>query len=365
MSHITAGIITFHTAINYGAVLQAVALQNAFRELNVSSEIVDYQNEKFANQYGLQVKFQTSNPIKILLLVLVKNFFFLQKKIKFQRFLKEYAALSKKRYNFQNIVECANNYNRFITGSDQVWNLELTGEDTRYFLDFVPRDKKSSYAASFGKQKIEEEKISLYKDLLSDFEIISLREMSGIDVFRQLELSKKLLVHIDPTLLFDGKWWSKICWSRPKYKYILFYKVAAPNNLISYIEDFSSKTGIQVIEVGADLKRSSKKFKMIRSAGPEEFISLIKNAEYVATTSFHATAFSILFHKKMILELVDSTGKFNVRIADLLCVLDIDINTLSNIAHIEHCEWNKIDDTLKKLRSNAFSYLSSISRFGV
>lgn len=361
MNNATIGIITFHSAINYGAILQAVALQSAFSKINVSCEIINYRNAKFAKQYGMQVEFHTHNPMIFVPLVLVKNFFFLQKKLKFHLFLRRNAKVSKDTYDFESVSKCADKYDFFVTGSDQVWNLDVTGEDTRYFLDFVPSRKKRSYAASFGKQKIEKEKVSKYNNLLSDFETISLREISGKNVLCQLHLNKEAFVHIDPTLLFDGNWWNRICHNASRKKYILFYKMAVPNNLIDYIEEFSSKTGIDVIEIGSDLRRSSKKFKMIRSASPEKFVSLIKNAEYIATTSFHATVFSILFHKKMILELVDATGKLNVRISDLLHTLGINVTNANGISCIDDCEWNKVDEELCKLRSYAFSYLRSIN----
>lgn len=360
MSDKCVGIITFHTAINYGAVLQAVALENALKELGISCEIIDYQNARFAKQYGLQMNFQSKNFVKKAIAFLVKNFFFLQKKIKFRNFLNTNADLSKKKYNFYNVVNCESAYDYFVTGSDQVWNLSLTDGDTRYFLDFVPEEKKRSYAASFGKNKIEAEFVNIYKELLIGFKEISLRERSAIDIFHQLHIEKELFVHIDPTLLFDGRWWEKLCKNTPKYKYILFYKVAIPDKLVNYVEDFSSKTGMQVIEIGSDLRKSSKKFKMIRSASPEKFISLIKNAEYVATTSFHATVFAILFHKKMFLELTDKTGKFNVRISNLLRTLSIDINDIDKILHTEFANWEKVDMILKELRTDAFSYLRTM-----
>ena len=118
---------------------------------------------------------------------------------------------------------------------------------------------------------------------------------------------------------------------------------------------------MEVIEIGTDLKKSAKNFKMIRNGGPEDFLSLIKNAEYVATTSFHATVFSILFHKKMFLELKDATGKYNVRIDNLLKLAGIN-NNGEKIIDIDKCNWELVDKNLKKQRENSLKYLSEIRK---
>lgn len=167
---------------------------------------------------------------------------------------------------------------------------------------------------------------------------------------------------IDPTLLFSGYEWLKMCGldSRPKKKYILLYLVAEPLNLIQYIENKSHELGYDVIEISHKLKKTSNEFSLKRKCGPKEFINLILNAEYIATTSFHATAFSILFHKKMFVEMVDKTGKYNVRISDLFSKLKINKISNNDIWIVENNDWELTDRKISKTRDESQAYLQQI-----
>lgn len=353
------GIITFHSAINYGAALQAMALYNALEKLNIASEIIDYRNEIIEEQYGIQTKFSSNNIIVKGLLFLVKNFNFYQKKIKFRKFMNNNTKITDKKYYYKNIQEIESLYNIVIAGSDQVWNLKLTGNDTRYFLDFLPKEKKRSYAASFGVKELEKKDIQQYKKMLNDFPYISVREDTGKKICEDIGVMGEVRVDLDPTLLFDGIEWSKYCKKIKKKKYILLYKVALPEKLVEFIKKFAIENNLDVIEIGSELRKSAKEFKMVRNGGPEEFLTLIRNADYVATTSFHATVFSILFHKNMILELEDATGKYNVRIDNLLKLAGID-NTGEKILQINKCDWKLVDENLKKQRKISLKYLKEI-----
>lgn len=351
------GIITFHTAINYGAVLQAAALENAFRELGIPAEIIDYKNHRFEEQYGLQKQFESSNILKRFVLFAVKNSIFLVKKKKFRDFLKKKTVLSSEKYTYDDVANCEPFYNSFVTGSDQVWNLELTNGDTRYFLDFVPPEKRYSYAASFGRSSLESKELEEYRSLLNEFGKVSLREASAQNILNQIAFPGLYDVHVDPTLLFDGAWWSTFVQRKKKGKYILFYKVASPDELIPYVEMLSDKLGLPVIEISSNLKKSSKKFRIISNAGPEDFVSLIENAEVVATTSFHAAVFSLLFHRKMALELMDKTGKYNVRIDSLLKSAGIDYEREKKITLLNDINWEQVDAQLDIQRKKARDYL--------
>ena len=135
------GIITFHRPINYGAVLQTVALSRKINDMGGEAEIIDYRNE--LQERSIQnLNFKTAkgakSKIKSLLFSKVNN----KKVIKFQEFLRMNSNLSKKTYDKNNISETNNIYDLFITGSDQVWNLNLTNKDYNYFLKFVDNDQK-------------------------------------------------------------------------------------------------------------------------------------------------------------------------------------------------------------------------------
>ena len=141
------GIITYHNAINFGAVLQSYALNRYINNCGVECETIDYHSNKIDSSYRL-IRYQKGN-LKLLLnsFIGIKNN--ILKKIRFNKFKKN-IVISKCKYDCDNVVSANDVYKTFITGSDQVWNLDLN-DDVNYYLDFVNGDnKRNSYAASFG-----------------------------------------------------------------------------------------------------------------------------------------------------------------------------------------------------------------------
>ncbi|MDO5852426.1 MAG: polysaccharide pyruvyl transferase family protein [Methanobacteriaceae archaeon] len=353
------GIITFHRATNYGAVLQGFALQKKLEQIKYQSEIIDYRNEYFERIYGIQKDFNTNNPLKKIVYFLCKNYFFIQKKIKFRKFIKENICISNKIYKSE-INTLNSRYDYFITGSDQVFNLDLTQNDLTYYLDFCDDNKRFSYAASFGHKKILDEEMSDYKKLLSTFSKLSIRENDTSKLINE-KLNLNTRVDIDPTLLFSRKQWDdllnlkKCCLEEG----IFYYKVAEPVKLTKYVSEFSEHNNKFVVEINSNLRKSSKEFIIKRTLGPKEFVEMIKKSEYVATTSFHATVFALLYHKKLILELKDINGKINNRVINLLNsvgIVDLDVE---NVVLLNNINWDRVDEKLKYEREKSISYLNS------
>ena len=132
------GIITFHRAKNYGAVLQAYALQHTLEQLGSDCEIVDYKCENIDNGYK-PFQFSKTDPIKSIL----KSIVMYRKRAKrieqFSSFYNNYLKISDKTYSDSDISECKNLYDAFISGSDQVWGPGKEGinPDSIYFLSFL------------------------------------------------------------------------------------------------------------------------------------------------------------------------------------------------------------------------------------
>lgn len=355
------GILTFHSAVNYGAVLQAAALNRKLTDLGIDNELINYEDEEFRQVYGIQNKFDVTNKVVRLGLLVVKNIMFQMRKRKFISFLKSYTTLSSAKYTEANIKASVNNYSKIITGSDQVWNMNLTGGDKSYFLDYVPEDKMMSYAASFGFSKLPDNlNRDEYASLLSRFDNPSIREDSGCDLYKELT-GKASLQHVDPTLLLTGDEWAKHfeLKNSNKRKYILVYTVAVPVGLISHIEEIAREQDLDIIEITPKFKTASKLIKAKHFCGPKDFLNLIYNAEMVATTSFHATVFSMLFHKKVSVELLDKNNKRNVRIESLLKLVGHDYDGSSDIVDVFDVDYNKVDTNLESERQRAFAYLKN------
>lgn len=363
-----SAIITFSCAHNIGAILQTYALQQSVHNICSSAKcfILDYKCKKIEKAYKPIKLINLKSPAGLIKSCIAFPFnflMFMRKRRKFiyfnENFLDNYSLTG------NGLKECENKFDVFITGSDQVWNYNLTGEDDSYFLDFVSySSKKFSYAASFGNEKNFEE----YKDKIlkntSDFGVISLREAIG-----QAELEAaghNVRIDIDPTLLLTSIEWEKICFEeKNSEKYILIYHVAMPDKLLSQAYDYAKKQGLKVYYISSSLKTKIRHpdFKMCGDCGPLEFISLVKNAECVFTTSFHGTAFSIIFHKKFYAEINNKDG-YNYRVANILNLLGLmkcaDYNNILNDNLLSEEEWAEVEKKLNELRKNSLAYLKSI-----
>ena len=370
MKNIT--ILTFQRAKNYGAVLQAFALKTALRSIcEHNVEILDYDfvvagmNDNLKNHYKKRgkVKFIIFIFIKIIEKFLGTLFINSIKKreIKITSFIDKYLINpNQKRYNIGNVKTIDSDL--YIVGSDQVWNYSIAGGDKTFFLEFVPeKSKKFSYAASFGFEDV----FLKYKkeciDLLRNFEGISLREPIGYDV-----LSKEIkepFIHIDPTLLLDASVWSGFTADTGE-KYILVYNVIPPNKLYKAAKETAKKKRLKMIEITSGFSSFilNPKSKKLLDKSPEEFVSLIANAEYVFTTSFHGTTFSVLFKKKFFTEL-NCNNYYNHRVENLLNLLGLEERAIDNCGgdFSKEINWDSVDGKLNAERKKSFDYLAKIT----
>lgn len=216
-----------------------------------------------------------------------------------------------------------------------MWSLKLTNCDKTYFLDFVSDSaKKYSYAASVGENVFSEEQRKEYRKLLQDFAGISVREESGQAMVKEVA-DREAEITLDPTLLLPKEEWEQLCGeNKVKGKYLLVYQLGFSKQLISAVKKVASLTGLKVVYIPFPLGGFVKS-KLSVSIGPQEWLTLFNNAEYVISDSFHGIIFSILFNKKF-LAVVDGQHK-NKRAISLLNKLGLQsrIATDDNVETIE------------------------------
>lgn len=352
------GILTFHRALNYGAVLQAYALEKKIRDLNKENEVelIDYRCKKIENSRDIMMKlkpFSLKNLIKACALIC--------KVKKFNDFLK-LMNISKNEYNCNNLKELDKKYDKIIVGSDQVWNYALTDKDYTYLLNFsFKNEKKYSYAASIGLKNLDEER-KKYSEYLKKFNKISVRENESISILNEIGVDVDG-VHLDPTLLLTGNEWIKELSVKKecKEKYILVYNIPKPNKMLEVAEDLSKKTGYKIIYIPNGIMPKSKNGKIV-FPNIRQFIKLFANAEFIITNSFHGTVFSIEFEKNFLVELQES-GKANARIETLLktCKLENRILDINNNEEIfKEIDWNIVNEELSKVRNESEKYLMQV-----
>lgn len=287
---------------NYGACLQAYALQQSIEDAGFECEIVNY-----VEPYGYPHRNSLKGKIKYL--PFVRGVYSLMSKEyrnryieerKFDKFRAHYLKIAKKRYETtQEIMGNPPIYDAYVCGSDQIWNpLFYKRNNPVYFLDFVPDGKKRiAYAPSIGISAIPVKYADDFKRLVERMHCISVRENEGKRIIEELT-DKSATVVLDPTLLKDGTYWAEIA-SPINYneKFIFCYIFGDRPYMHNVLKKIQEDLNVDVLYTnvttwGEQIPHGKK----ISEVGPREFLWLIRNAEMVITDSFHATAFSINFN---------------------------------------------------------------------
>ena len=346
------GIITFHRADNYGAVLQALALQRSIIRLGYGCEILDYDARIISKNYDVIVKTSVAEAIKSLLIYDERK----RKKQVFAAFRRKNMILSAPVAKGE-LSDIVTQYDKLITGSDQVWNYHLTASDGAYFLDFVEdNNKRLSYAASFGIGEIPPEKLEWYRQKLAEFAHFSLREKTGVNLLKNI-LGFEAVNDVDPVFLLKADEWKEMITSRfAPNKYIFAYMLDRVS--ADYAQRLAVENGMELINL---VYRKSYRHPEINvgncyiALSPADFISCIYYADYVVTGSFHATAFSIIFNKKFVVSVPDNVGS---RITDLLDRTGLQGRALPTcIAIDEKVDWERVDNIVAKARETSLKNL--------
>lgn len=329
------GIITL-LGNNYGGMLQAYALKNVIGKYGCDVININYL-------------LQNKNDFKRV----IKKVVYLSRDKKFKMFKLENFKLTRPiKCNDANLEE-EFKLDAYIVGSDQVWNQQIPMEERKkFYLDFVKNSKKIAYAASIGRDEIlesEKEQIGKYLD---DFDYISIREKTGVNLYQPLTKNKIENV-LDPTLLLNSEDWDKIAGKdRINKDYIFSYTLGAEKEVIESIDRISNKLRMGIVEIYYK-KQFKNEIKNINNAGPKEFVGLVKNSKYVVTNSFHGMVFSILYRKNF---WVFKRGNMNSRIYDLLQLLNltnriIDLENLESIENVNYEERIDYDNVYKILNN--------------
>lgn len=357
-------IITFSRVHNYGAELQTYALQKFLLKKYTDVQIIDYRNKVVLAPY--KVFSINKKNLKTIIKSLVKNVLFHNRiKKRFYNFTnyenKKINFTSRKYYNSQELSEIKSDI--FITGSDQVWNRKITDElSDEFTLNFkIKKGKKISYAASVGDVTQIDKYKNEYIKKISQLDNISVREEDAKWKLARI-INKEIQSVLDPTLLLTTSDWNAEIENHKNNneKYILAYVVSPDEEYIKIVNNISKKTGLKVIHFELTNPGYKNVYKSYYTDGPLEFIKLIKNAEYIVATSFHATVFSIIFNKKFWIVPHKTTGS---RVTDLLKKLGISnraVNTIdefNNKDYNEEIDYEKVNKLLEKERQKSIDWL--------
>lgn len=309
------GILTFHYAHNFGAMLQAFALKKYLERAGYHVSFIDYRNENIVRTYPKNIWRQLHKKWIAQPRDWKKLFYEIEKlrssttqwRVRWELFHDFMCRELIDRLSNKNddLFDC---YDIIFFGSDQIWEKNITnGYDPYYFGRFKTHAIKASYGASC--YSIQEDMDETVLSALDSFQYLSVRESSLAD-YLTAYLKRKVICVCDPVFLLDEKVYSEIMCEQEAEGYILFYYVSDHPILREIAKKVRNKMEYKVIEVGS--YRVDQMDPIRIDIGPREFLGLVKGARYVFTNSFHGTAFSIIFKKDF-----TSVGG-GMRIKDLL-----------------------------------------------
>ena len=332
------GIITIVNVNNYGAELQAFATFRKLQLMGYNAEIINYlyykdwryidsKMSRSFNSMSIKGKIIYFAKYRVASFVLNKILPLICKDVKqrianFNSFHQHNTRFSKLYKSMKDLYTDTPIYDVYMVGTDQVWNPNASSSIEPYFLTFAPHSALTvSYASSFGVSKIENNSIANRIKLgLSSIKTISVRESSGVNLVKELTGRTAQLV-CDPTLLLNKSEWTMFMKpvSNMPQRYVLIYQLSESDAIVKLATRIGKQEQIPVYRIckRAFKVKKDKGVVNILNAGPSEFLSLITNASFIITNSFHGTAFSINFDVPFY-TVVSAKKKNNNRMESLL-----------------------------------------------
>lgn len=362
-------LLSFHTAVNYGAALQAYALQKFLMTKGYDSEYINYVNKSRKRQYSMCwhiIGALHHWEIRSAITYFLGSPFLSMRKWRFNKFYRKNLKKTRTVYHSsEEAIELNDKYDLFIVGSDQVWNPIHNGNDAAFLLDFVKDDnKRISYSSSFGLIEINDTHKEVYKRNLERFKSLAVREIIGEKIVENLTGRKAQFV-VDPVLLLSKEQWKELMLRKKcKERFIFSY-----TNREHQIQDFF-RTGYQL--------NGRKHYKLSRYTkltdflnrnvrvkycmSPESFLYVINNADLVVSASFHCIAFAIIFNRPFVAILTGNTGK-DERILTLLKMTHLENRILYHGMTVkeieEHINYNEVNKLVAEKKEKSILYLLS------
>lgn len=342
------GVLTYYKVLNYGAILQAYALQKVLKALGHDAFLVNYQPEELTKPY---------KSIKVKQLLNIGYCMRLYRRLSlnspFKHFNAKYLKESITYDSSVHLLKDAPEADAYIVGSDQVWRTKLSGNDDMFFLPFGEKDAlRISYAASCGGDYLFLDDENNVK-LLQNFSSISVREKSLYEELSKIEISSEVV--LDPTLLCDD--YSEFIGENKYGDYIVVYNVHYNSNFRNTLKYLKKKTNLFVINIGPDHIVDADK--NLRGVSPSEWINLLYHAKYVYTNSFHGVVFSINFKRNFLY--IPNNLASDSRVLEFLSEIGLQSSIINNTENIDsylNAQSSLTpNETLAEMKEKSFRFL--------
>ena len=372
-------LITLHTVSNYGSCLQTYATQRLIESLGREVEVVDYYRADNLPENAVEKAF-AGRRMRALRGVWEKapwlkraasvpmGAIVARQRRPFEEFRSSYLNLTRMYRSAEELRLDPPEADVYCTGSDQVWNsVWNNGFEAPYYLDFAPEGKpRVAFAASIGREAVDDWEKPLMREALSRYKAISMRESSGVDVLRGLGFKDAKLV-LDPTLMLGRDEWAGIA-RMPrgvKRPYLLVYQLNKSKAFVDYVEAMAARYGLDVVKVSYGVYDVMRSAKTLIAPSVEEFVGLFLNASYVVTDSFHATAYSLNFGVPFT---AIAPERFSTRIASVLALTGTEDRMLSDMSDTAMYErpvdFGQAQGALGAMRAESLSFLKGALDLG-
>ena len=318
------GILTFHKAVNYGAVLQTYALQKIMSTYG-ENEVINYISHEDKRRY-YTCHWDKKSLISVCRSTITNLIQFIIN-IRFMQFRTRFLVVSEKITRKYQLKDYCNDVDAIVVGSDQVWNTEITNGDLSYFFNFDTSAKKISYAASIGTVGFQKEYINEIVKNVNDFSAISVREETALKEINKIVYNAQEVKRVlDPTLLLNKEDWMLVAKKPvniPK-TFVILYGFGINNDMVGAAKKIAEQSKAKVVLIGNYIRKLDKDICIKRFLSPQEWVYMFLQAEAVVTNSFHGTAFAINFGKFVkVYSSRTQLSDTNSRIDDLLLWFDL------------------------------------------
>lgn len=357
----TIAIMTSYYINNYGSVLQAFATKEFFSSLGLDVIFINYIRENVRHRTVVNERWN-SNFVKKIIYKVYKYVDYKSKNKVFKGFVENHLKLSEAYESKEDLCDELVDADIYCVGSDQMWNSEYNGGVIdENFLRFVPIGKKKiSLSTSMGMSSFSESEMKQMKALLEDFSFISVREKEAVEILDSMGI-KDVYQLLDPTLLISGNKWRELCEVKENDKrYVLIYQLNDNQDMQNFAKRLAERNDLEVRQITYYMSQHWDGIKSIYNPKVEDFVSLIANAEYIVTDSFHGTAFSINLNKEFF---SFSPGKYVGRISSILSLTGLEnrfVEKWDQYAMPQKIDYELTEDILDKCRREARRLLKEV-----
>ena len=346
-------------AHNYGAMLQGYALKTYLEKLGHHVSMVDHRHSDLTRWAPRSIAKKSIKSVLLYPKYLLKWYLptYIPKKLReysFESFLKKYL-------NCDNSIP-DNQLDVIIYGSDQIWSKFNNGFDLVWWgLEHDCSIRKITYAVSMGIIDIDIDDEPFIKKALSGFSAISVREDNLLHelVERNLVPKSKICRVIDPVFLLDRDSWIKIHPKRIVSKnYLLFYDFQVSEEIERIARYIANQKKLVIVRLTDGVVKKSFPCDYQYASGPKEFVSLFYYADFVVSSSFHGTAFSIINQKQFYSSQYYNTDRVKSLLA--ICNLESRFITDSSMVNLnDTIDYSKVFPRIEQEVMHADHYLKA------